>query len=97
MRPLIAKLDWTDALLNVAYFLKLISEENLASICSDLYRWNNPDEALDFIIAHSPPERLTLLSIDRARLRKIAEVTNAFGEAGKKYEPEGLVQRLDVF
>lgn len=41
--------------------------------------------------------RLEALAIDKERLRKITDVTNAFGQAGKKYEPDGAVQSMDVF
>ncbi len=69
MRRLIEKLDWIDVLLNVAYFLELIDEGVTASISKDL-RQGTPDEALEFILACAPRQRLEALSIDKSRLQK---------------------------
>ncbi|KAL9625051.1 MAG: hypothetical protein Q9160_000780 [Pyrenula sp. 1 TL-2023] len=98
MRALIEKLDWVDVLLNVAYFLELVSEERSSIIGSQLSRRRRePDQALDFVLAHAPPDRLEALAIDKTRLRKMTDVTHAFGMAGKKYDPDGRVQVADVF
>ena len=35
--------------------------------------------------------------MDKMRLRKLTDVTNSFGQAGKIYEPEGTVGGLDLF
>ena len=96
MRCLIEKLDWVDVLLNVAYFLELIGEEGPACIGKDLHQ-GSPDEALEFILACAPRERLEAFSIDKARLQKLTDVTDAFGQAGRRYDPDGMVQALDVF
>lgn len=96
MRRLIEKLDWIDVLLNVAYFLELIDEGFSASIAEDL-RQRSPDEALDFILACAPQKRLEALSIDKMRLHKLTDVTDAFGQAGKRYDPDGMVNAMDVF
>ena len=96
MRRLIEKLDWIDVLLNVAYFLELIDEGFSASIAEDL-RQRSPDEALDFILDCAPRERLEALSIDKTRLQKLTDVTDAFGQAGKRYNPDGMVSAMDVF
>ncbi|KAL9626072.1 MAG: hypothetical protein Q9164_007952, partial [Protoblastenia rupestris] len=45
----------------------------------------------------APPDRLEILSIDKARLKKITEVTLSFGTAGRYYEPKGAVSAMDVF
>ena len=55
------------------------------------------DKALDFIMDCAPNARLEALVIDKERLRKITNVTNAFGQAGMKYQPHGAVQVMDVF
>ena len=96
MRRLIEKLDWIDVLLNVAYFLELIDEEFPPNIGKDL-RQGSQDEALEFILACAPRERLEAFSIDKERLHKLTDVTDAFGQAGKRYHPSGIVQALDVF
>lgn len=96
MRRLIERLDWIDVLTNVAYFLELIDEDFSASVGEDLHQ-RTPDEALDYILACAPRERLEALFIDRTRLQKLTDVTNAFGQAGKMYDPDGMVHAMDVF
>ena len=96
MRELIERLDWIDVLLNVAYFLELISEQLSVNAANELHQLS-ADRALDFIMAHAPQERLRELAIDKTRLHKLTDVTNAFGLAGKKYDPAGSVTRADVF
>ena len=96
MRRLIENLDWIDVLLNVAYFLELIGEEAPPNIAKDL-RQGSPDEALEFILACAPRERLEAFSINKERLQKLTDVTDAFGQAGRRYDPNGMVHALDVF
>ena len=96
MRELIEELEWTDVLVNVAYFLELISEDFSNSIITDLHRYSS-DHALDAIMSHAPRHRLETLAIDKTRLHKLTDVTNAFGVAGKKYNPTGSVKCADVF
>ena len=111
MRPLIEKLDWTDVLINVAYFLELLrDEDDAARVSTELRRrptatTANPttnsscssDHALDLILSLAPRARLDALAIDRPRLRTLTDVTHAFGVAGKEYEPDGTVGGADVF
>ena len=96
MRELIEKLDWTDVLLNVAYFLELINEDFSVSMSADLQN-TSTDKALDFVMSYAHQERLEELDIDKSRLHKLTDVTNAFGLAGKKYDPEGSVRTADIF
>ena len=95
LRRLIEKLEWNDVLLNVAYFLELISEEFSVSKEADLLHMSS-DKTLDFIMDCAPNARLEALVIDKERLRKITDVTNAFGQAGMKYQPDGAVQAMDI-
>jgi acyl-CoA synthetase (AMP-forming)/AMP-acid ligase II/thioesterase domain-containing protein len=96
MKGLIEHLGWNDVLLNVAYFLELIGEELSIGIDADLHNLS-PEQALDYIITSAPKERLRTLAIDKERLKKLTDVTNAFGQAGRVYDPEGMVQAMDVF
>ena len=95
MRELIEKFEWLDVLLSVTYFLELISEHFSVSTGEDM-RQRSADQALDFVMSHEPRERLEALEIDKTRLRKLTDVTNAFGLAGKKYDPVGSIRRADV-
>ncbi|KAL9098182.1 MAG: hypothetical protein Q9187_009713, partial [Circinaria calcarea] len=91
IRRLIKDIQSTDVVLNVAYFLELISEDEA------VLTGRSKDDLLDHIIAQASPARLLELDMDREKLSAIADMTGAFGEAGKKYEPEGVVTYADVF
>ena len=96
MRELIERLEWIDVLLNVAYFLELIGEHYCVDTAEEI-RQRSADEALDIVLSSAPHERLEALEIDKTRLRKLTDVTYAFGLAGKKYDPMGSVRRADIF
>jgi thioesterase domain-containing protein len=93
---LIGQQDFIDVLLNVAYFLELITEQ-YAMVETIPMHEKSIDQALDIVLSCAPPDRLQVLSIDKARLHKITEVTLSFGKAGKYYEPEGAVSAMDIF
>lgn len=96
IKHLIGNQDFIDVLLNVSYFLELITED-YAMVESLPMHENSDSEALDLILQHAPPRRLKDLSIDKARLKKITEVTLSFGTAGRDYDPSGTVAGMDVF
>ncbi|KAL9629574.1 MAG: hypothetical protein Q9164_006823 [Protoblastenia rupestris] len=96
IRHLIAEQDFIDVLLNVAYFLELITEDYALAGQVPLHE-KSEDAALDVVMSCAPPDRLEILSIDKARLKKITEVTLSFGTAGRYYEPQGAVSAMDVF
>ena len=77
-------------------FLELISGDDTATISADLSKLS-PGNAVESIIARAPRDRLQVLALNRARLLKVTAVTAAFGEAAKKYDPEGLVRSIDMF
>ncbi|CAG9990254.1 unnamed protein product [Clonostachys byssicola] len=96
IKHLIRDQDFIDVLLNVSYFLELITEE-YAMVESIPMHEKSESEALDLVLQHAPPQRLRDLSIDKPPLKKITEVTLSFGTAGRDYDPEGTVANLDVF
>lgn len=96
IKHLIGNQDFVDVLLNVAYFLELITAD-YAMVESIPMHEKTISEALDLVLTHAPPQRLRDLSIDKARLHKITEVTLSFGAAGRYYDPEGSVANMDVF
>ena len=96
MRELIERLEWIDVLLNVAYFLELISEHYCVNTAEEI-RQRSADEALDDVMSSAPRDRLEALEIDKTRLRKLTDITYAFGLAGKKYNPVGSVRHADIF
>lgn len=96
IKHLIVNQDFIEVLLNVAYFLELITEE-YTMVESIAMHKKTPSEALDLVLQHAPPDRLKSLSIDKPRLQKITEVTMSFGAAAKDYDPSGTVGSMDIF
>ncbi|KAI4155877.1 MAG: hypothetical protein LQ340_000681 [Diploschistes diacapsis] len=88
---LIQHLDWVDVLLvNVAYFLELINENYSMVLQTDL-------QAVDFILAGAPQDKLRQLELNMTRLQKLVEVTDAFRRAGKEWSPKGTVKKSGYF
>lgn len=96
IKHLIGCQDFIDVLLNVAYFLELITSD-YAMVENTAMHQKTDSEALDIVLASAPPDRLKVLGIDKARLFKITECTRSFGQAGKDYVPLGSVPTMDVF
>ena len=95
-RHLICDLGFNDILVNVAYFLELVNEKYAVASQVSLADMTEND-ALEVVLANAPPNRLETLGIDKARLRKMVEVTWSFGKAAKHYDPVGSVAQTDVF
>ncbi|KAI0138095.1 acetyl-CoA synthetase-like protein [Hypoxylon sp. NC0597] len=94
--PLVGTLTWSAALVMVSFFLGLIPERYSNEVIPRL--WNEPeDAALEFIFSNADPARLDALQLDRAGLSRIADIAHNFGQAARKYEPEGTVPTMDVF
>ena len=95
-RHLVCDLGFNDVLINVAYFLELINEEYAVASQVSLTEMSE-DNALEVVLANAPKNRLETLGIDKARLRKITEVTWSFGKAAKHYDPVGSIAQMDIF
>ena len=91
IKPLIRSLESNDITLNVAYFLGMIPEDEV--IPTNRSR----QDLLDHIFAQTSQVRLLELDMDREKLSAVSDMTKAFGDAAKLYEPEGTVGVADVF
>ena len=94
--PLVSSLNWSACLIMVSYFLGLIPEEQASLIGPAMYD-SPPDEVLDHILQVADPDQLGALKFDKAQLRAIANVTDAYGSAAKRYDACGNVAKMDVF
>ena len=94
--PLVSSLNWSACLIMVSYFLGLIPEEQATLIGPAMYD-SPPDEVLDHILQVADPDQLGALKLDKAQLRAIANVTDAYGSAAKRYDACGNVAKMDVF
>ncbi|KAL8705815.1 MAG: hypothetical protein Q9201_001102 [Fulgogasparrea decipioides] len=90
------QLDWTEVILNLAYFLDLISEDYAHEISPDMHKLSN-DGVLDFIISKAPPMRMEEMALDKKKLTNWADLAYRMQAIAQNYDPSGLVTRMDVF
>ena len=84
------EIDWTSGMLNLSYFLGLVSKQD----ANDLAQALRPlacKEQLDAIWKLSPPERLLELQLTPEKLNHWVNMANSLVECGKTYEPNGSI------
>ena len=92
------QLDWVEVLLNLAYFLDLITEEYAHSISAQLHKLSSShDEVLDFIISKATLARMQEMALDKHKLKNWADLAYQMQAIARDYEPEGKVSGMDVF
>ncbi|KAH7310103.1 luciferin 4-monooxygenase [Rhexocercosporidium sp. MPI-PUGE-AT-0058] len=88
--------DWYECAMTVAFFLGLMGEgyayENLPAM-----RKLSQEEVLDHIFELAPPGRLAELCMTREKLDNWAELAWKLKVIARDYDPEGMVNRMDVF
>ena len=94
--PLVQPLNWSACLIMISYFLGIIPEEHATAVGPVLYE-SSQDEVIDHILSVADQRQLNALKLDREQLWAIADVTNAYGEAAKRYDARGTVENVDVF
>ena len=94
--PLVRSIDWPVGAAMVAYFLDLIPEERVEAIADSL-RGSPHEGIVKFLLYEANSSQRNALNLDQCQLLSIANVTNAFSEAAKCYEPYGRVSKVDVF
>ncbi|KAF9244493.1 atromentin synthetase [Melanogaster broomeanus] len=90
------EINWTGGMLNLSYFLGLITKQNaidLEPILLPLTRKQN----LDVVWAMSPPERLVELQLSPEKLDHWVNIAGSLIECGKQYNPSSSVSSLNVF
>ncbi|KAF8435471.1 putative quinone synthetase [Boletus edulis BED1] len=90
------EIDWTGGMLNLSYFLGLVSKQHANELAPTL-RPLTRKEQLDTIWKLSPPERLLELQLTPEGLDHWVNIAGSLIECGKTYEPNGSVSSLDVF
>ena len=94
--PLVKDLDWTAAVVLVAYFLELIPQDSVPSLVSR-FRGLSKVETIQSVLDISQPEQRAMLHLDMEQLLAIVNVTDHFGSMAKTYHPEGQVEKMDIF
>lgn len=90
------QLDWIEVVLNLSYFLDLITEEHAVETSPAMHKLQN-EEVLDYIMDMAPVARLTELSIDRKKLATWASLAHAMQYAARDYDPSGSIATMDIF
>jgi thioesterase domain-containing protein len=93
----IRQLNMVTAVLTLSLFLGLVEDDDPETFSPNIASMTY-DDVLDDILAHrAPPGRMIELALDRAKLLRWAEVSNALHEMAWDYEPSGMVNIVDVF
>ncbi|KAG9315585.1 atromentin synthetase [Chiua virens] len=90
------EIDWTGGMLNLSYFLGLVSKHDANDLAPSL-RSLTRKEQLDIVWKLSPPERLIELQLTPEKLDHWVDIAGSLIECGKTYEPGSSVSSLDVF
>ncbi|KAI7080916.1 hypothetical protein KC356_g9387, partial [Hortaea werneckii] len=90
------QLDFVEVLLNLSYFLDLISEEYAHDISPAMHNLTN-DHVLDFIISKASPARMTEMALTKVKLYRWAELAFAMQRIAQDYDPSGSIDNMDVF
>ena len=93
----IRQLNMVTAVLTLSLFLGLVEDDDPDMFHPDVEKMTY-DDVLDEILSHRAPKgRMEALALDRWKLLRWAEVSNALHEMAWDYEPSGMVQHVDVF
>ena len=91
------QLDWTEVVLNLSYFLNLITEQHAQRISSHLHSLPTHQLVLRQIMDSAPPARLAELALTAEKLSNWASLAHAMQRAAIDYEPRGTAASIDVF
>ncbi|XDG05686.1 hypothetical protein ABKA04_005301 [Annulohypoxylon sp. FPYF3050] len=90
-------LNWNMCLLNLAYFVGLTTEE-VADTCEEKgFRDVSRSEALEQVLEVADRSRLEELGLGELELSRWAGVAFGLQSMSKDYDPDGLVDVIDIF
>ncbi|MCJ1236909.1 hypothetical protein MMC14_004892 [Varicellaria rhodocarpa] len=90
------QLGWTECLLNLAYFLDLITEQRAYEAGPGL-QGSSREEALAYVVDMAAPARMAELALTSEALIKWVDVAFALQSMARDYEPTDSVGSIDVF
>ncbi|KAI2836581.1 hypothetical protein CBS11350_9246 [Aspergillus niger] len=95
--PILKRVTWTDCLVNISYFLGLLSRDSYRTLLREISGFPKHD-ALARVIEKVDPGQLLALSLDEGSLEQWINVAFSLQEIGREYEPRGVVNaHMDVF
>ncbi|KAF7122301.1 hypothetical protein KXX33_008940 [Aspergillus fumigatus] len=90
------EVKWTDCLVNISYFLGLLSRASFRDLLQQLYHLPKK-EATACLIKVADPARLVALALDNDKPEQWIDVAPSPQEVGRNYTPQGSVAHMDVF
>lgn len=90
------EVKWTDCLVNISYFLGLLSRASFRDLLQQLYHLPKK-EATACLIKIADPARLVALALDNDKPEQWIDVAPSPQEVGRNYTPQGSVAHMDVF
>ncbi|KAG2753836.1 atromentin synthetase [Suillus brevipes Sb2] len=90
------EIDWTDGMLNLSYFLGLLSKHD-AEALMPVMRPLTKKEQLEVVWKMSPHQRLVELQLTTEKLDHWVNIAVSLVLCGKDYVPSGSVSTVDVF
>jgi thioesterase domain-containing protein len=90
------QLDWKECLLNLAYFLDLITEQRAHELSSETASFSR-EKALEHVMGIANPERVKELSLTHESISTWAGLAFSLQRMAVDYDPSGEVMCMDVF
>ncbi|KAG2113392.1 Alpha/Beta hydrolase protein [Suillus discolor] len=90
------EIDWTGGMLNLSYFLGLVSKHDANDLAPAL-RPMTRKEQREVVWKLSPPDRLVKLQLTPEKLDPWVAIAGSLIECGKDYNPSDSVSATDVF
>ncbi|KAI0869652.1 acetyl-CoA synthetase-like protein [Hypoxylon argillaceum] len=91
------QLSWNMCLLHLAQFLDLVTETHVETLEDSGYRLLPPNVALARVLHDADESRRLELGLSEGALKRWADVAYGLQSMATDYEPEGLVDSIDVF
>lgn len=96
VHPRLQQVQWSDCLLNLAYFVEVITQDTFRSLLNELAGLPKVD-AISRLMHAANSSRLSELALDEKKLENWANVTFSLQDIARKYQPQGSVEHMDVF
>ena len=90
------QLDWTEVLLNLSYFLGLLSEDHAHAISVELHGLPR-EKFVSRVVRDAAPIRMKELDLDAAGIEKWVGLAHQLQAMARDYDPSGTVASIDVF
>ncbi|CAG7925008.1 unnamed protein product [Penicillium olsonii] len=97
IKPLMQQIDWPATAIRIAYFLRLISQDDIP-LCEQDFKTKalSRTQIVDKLLEVARPEERNRLDLTPEQLMDIADYAENFAKMARVYEPEGSVEKIDV-